>query len=110
MQLSVAAAFSALVVGCATPAEAESERESAAGSVVATIANMLPVDGCSYPVTIDGVDYAPDARTLAVIRDRIPAGETITVRIDYQLTGRTAQVECGWGVVRELPEIAVVFD
>ena len=75
-------------------------------SATATIANMLPVDGCSYPVTIGEVDYAPDARSLAAIRDLVPGGGTLKVRIRYRLTGRTGQVECGFGTSRELPEIA----
>lgn len=75
-------------------------------SATATIANMLPVDGCSYPVTIGEVDYAPDARSLAAIRDLVPGGGTLQVRIKYRLTGRTGQVECGFGTSRELPEIA----
>ncbi|HEX7837560.1 MAG TPA: hypothetical protein VF469_08865 [Kofleriaceae bacterium] len=74
-------------------------------SAIAVISNMLPVDGCSYPVTIDGVDYAPDARSLAAIDDRVPAGGELRVRIEYRLTGRTGQVECGFGTSRQLPEI-----
>ena len=87
--------------------DAAPEQDStAARSAVATIANMLPVDGCSYPVTINGVDYAPDARSLAAIQDLVPAGGTITVRIRYRLTGRTAEVECGFGASQDLPEIS----
>lgn len=87
----------------------DTSREQGSAAVrpaVATIANMLPVDGCSYPVTINGVDYAPDARSLAAIQDLVPAGGTITVRIRYRLTGGTGQVECGFGTSRELPEIS----
>ena len=74
-------------------------------SAIAVISNKLPVDGCSFPVTIDGVDYAPDARSLAAIDDRVPAGGELRVRIEYRLTGRTGQVECGFGTSRQLPEI-----
>lgn len=67
---------------------------------------MLPVDGCSYPVTIDRVDYAPDPASVAAIRDLVPGGGDLRVLIDYRLTGRTGQVECGFGASRTLPEIS----
>ena len=73
---------------------------------IATITNQLPVDGCSYPVTIRGVDYAPDAASIATISDRVPAGGSLRVLIDYRLTGNTGQVECGFGTSRTLPEIS----
>lgn len=82
-------------------------QESATGTIaVATITNQLPVDGCSYPVTIQGVDYAPDAASIAAISDRVPAGGSLRVQIDYQLTGDTGQVECGFGTSATLPEIS----
>ncbi len=73
----------------------------------ATIANMLPVDGCSFPVTIDGVDYAPNDASLDVIRDLVPAGSAITARISYRLTGNTGEIECGFGASRLAREISV---
>jgi hypothetical protein len=82
-------------------------QESATGTIaVATITNQLPVDGCSYPVTIKGVDYAPDAASIAAISDRVIAGGSLRVLIDYRLTGNTGQVECGFGTSRTLPEIS----
>ena len=85
----------------------ESAHESATGTIaVATITNQLPVDGCSYPVTIHGVDYAPDAASIAAISDRVIAGGSLRVLIDYRLTGNTGQVECGFGTSRTLPEIS----
>jgi hypothetical protein len=82
-------------------------RESPRGtSAIAIITNKLPVDGCSYPVTINDVDYAPDAASLVAIRDRVPAGGELRARINYRLTGLTGRVECGFGTSRELPEIA----
>lgn len=78
-------------------------------TAVATIENKLPVDGCSYPVVIDEVQYAPDAASEVVIRDLfIGAGSTVTVRIDYRLTGRTGNVQCELGP-HPLPEIALVL-
>jgi hypothetical protein len=68
---------------------------------------LLPVDGCSFPVTIDGVDYAPNDASLEVIRDFVPAGSTVTARISYRLTGGTGQVECGFGTTLQVPEISV---
>lgn len=85
----------------------ESAQESAGGTtVVATITNQLPVDGCSYPVTIRGVEYAPDAASIAAISDRVTAGGSLRVLINYRLTGNTGQVECGFGTSRTLPEIS----
>jgi len=82
-------------------------QESTTGTiVVATITNQLPVDGCSYPVTIQGVDYAPDAASIAAISDRVVAGGSLRALIDYRLTGNTGQVECGFGTSRTLPEIS----
>lgn len=93
----------------------EPAQESAPRAVaVATITNQLPVDGCSYPVTIRGVDYAPDAASIAAISDRVVAGGSLQVLIVYHLTGNTGQVECGFGTSRTLPEISFevlrVFD
>lgn len=67
---------------------------------------MLPVDGCSYPVTMRGVSYAPDAASLEAVRELVPAGGSIRVVITYTLTGNTASVECGFGSTRFLPEIS----
>ena len=105
--LTLVVSMGVLVGACVDQQDSSSVQESAVRtSAIATIANMLPVDGCSYPVTINGVDYAPDARSLDAIRDLVPAGGTIKVRINYRLTGRTGRVECGFGTSRELPEIA----
>jgi hypothetical protein len=95
-----------LVPQDAAAQESEAPQAAIASSATATISNLLPADGCSYPVTIGDVDYAPDAASLAAVRDRVPAGTAITVRIDYRLTGRTAHVECGFGNTLELPEIS----
>jgi hypothetical protein len=97
----------ACLLGACTSESSPSELTSA----TATIENSLTVDGCSYPVTVDGVDYAPDAQSLANIRARnLPYHET-QIFIQYRLTGRTGRVECGndAGFV-ELPEISFVFD
>jgi hypothetical protein len=75
--------------------------------VIATIANQLPVDGCSFPVTIDGVTYAPNDASLEVIRDLVPGGSTITARVSYRLTGATGQIRCGFGTTLEAPLISV---
>jgi hypothetical protein len=90
-----------------TAGAAPTEESTVRRTATATIANMLPVDGCSYPVTIDGVDYAPDESSLDDIRDLVPAGGTITAQIQYRLTGETGVVECGFGTSRELPEISL---
>ena len=88
----------------ASPTEESAVRRRTA---TATIANLLPVDGCSYPVTIDGVEYAPAEASVDQLADLVPAGGTITAQIQYRLTGETGLVACGFGTSRELPEIAL---
>jgi hypothetical protein len=91
----------------ASAAASPTEESTVSRTATATIANMLPVDGCSYPVTINGVEYAPDVASLEDIRDLVPGGSTITAQIQYRLTGETGVVECGFGTSRELPEISL---
>lgn len=74
----------------------------------ATIENMLPVDGCSIVVRVDGTEYAPDAYSRdAILARMLPM--TATVNIRYRVTGGTGQIECGRGTF-DRPEIAFVFD
>jgi len=100
-----------LLGGCASsqdPQDSSAPQEiTSSGKATATIANLLPVDGCSFPVTIDGADYAPNDASLEVIRDLVPAGRTIRARISYRLTGGTGQVECGFGTTLQVPKISV---
>jgi hypothetical protein len=73
-----------------------------------TVENGLPYDGCSYPVTIAGVEYAPSAETKSIAAAFATIGKrsgTVTYRLP---AGQTAEVECGWGSVRTLPEIELV--
>jgi hypothetical protein len=108
---------SILVGACAGQAMADQEQSTedqaatSSAKATATIANLLPADGCSYPVTINGTDYAPNDGSLDVVHDLVPAGQTVTARISYRLTGGTATVTCGFGRTVELPEIAfrVIF-
>jgi hypothetical protein len=91
----------------ADPQDSSPVQEPASQTIAnAIISNGLPVDGCSYPVTIDGVQYAPDPESLAAVQDRVPAGGELRVRIRYRLTGQTGVVECGFGTSQELPEIS----
>jgi len=85
---------------------AEDQAATDSAKATATIANLLPADGCSYPVTINGTDYAPNDGSLEVAHDHVPPGQTITARISYRLTGGTATVACGFDRTVELPEIA----
>lgn len=86
--------------------EASAEQAAKPEAVTATITNMLAADGCSYPVTIDGVDYAPDARSTDRMRNVVPFG-VWGAEIIYSLTGNVGQVECGFGQTMQLPEITV---
>lgn len=74
----------------------------------ATIDNFLAVDGCSYPVKIDGVDYAPAEASLADIRARVGAADRLTVEVEYRVTGAVGHVRCGRALV-DLPEIEVTL-
>jgi len=115
--LSMAFPVSILVGACADQAMADQEQstedQAATGSLkaTATIANLRAADGCSYPVTINGTDYAPNDGSMDVVHDRVPAGQTITARVSYRLTGGTGIVRCAFGGTFELPEIAfrVIF-
>lgn len=75
----------------------------------ALIENGLPYDGCSYPVTIAGVQYAPSPASQPLVEafagqktGRIPA------KVEYRVTGGSADVPCGWRSTRTLPELEVV--
>ena len=74
----------------------------------AVIRYTLPADGCSWTVQVGESEYAPDDTSLVLVRAfaHDAYGET-PASIDYRLTGRTRQVECGWNTSRELPEISV---
>src|ERR1044071_8197365 len=101
--LSMVFPVSILVSACAGQAMADQEQSAedqlatSSEKAIATIANLLPADGCSYPVTINGTDYAPNDGSMDVVHDLVPAGQTITARISYRLTGGTATVTCGFG-------------
>jgi len=102
------------VVACAedaAPASSggESVTRKATGTTTATIENTLPADGCTFVVHIQDTAYAPDAATLAAVRARNFHYGMTTVEVDYQLTGRTGRVECGFGSHRDLPEVALAF-
>ena len=104
--LALVIPLSAMFVGCVDPQASSSRTQNATALTdLATISNMLPVDGCSYPVRIDDVDYAPDEESMTPIRDKVPMGGSITVRVNYDLTGETGTVECGFGFTQELPQI-----
>ena len=76
--------------------------------VTASFEDTLPVDGCSYIVNIDGVEYTPDAEGRAAIDERrLPDGATRRIR--YHLTGDLGSAPCGWGGHADLPEIAFAF-
>jgi hypothetical protein len=86
--------------------QAPADQQARPEVVLATITNMLAADGCSYPVTVDGVDYAPDARSTERMRQIVPFGRW-SAEISYSLTGNVGQVECGFGQTVQLPEITV---
>lgn len=98
------------IVGAGVDQQESVAQQSAARDqvrvAIATIANMLPVDGCSYPVTIGNRDFAPDAATTEVMKDLVPAGGTITAEISYTLTHAIGEVQCGFGTTKQLPEIS----
>lgn len=103
--LSLMIPLGMVIAGCADPQASSLTQGTTTQSAVATISNMLPVDGCSYPVTIDGVDYAPDEESMIPLRDKVQPGQSITVAVNYDLTGENGTVECGFGNTWELPQI-----
>ncbi len=102
MLLLLAVPVGVLAAGCA-----DDEDPAPLRAATATIESLLPVDGCSYPVTIDDVRHAPDAASVAELRERSLAPRA-TVEIQYRLTGETGQVRCG-RALETLPEITIVF-
>jgi len=81
----------------------------ATGTTIATIEDTLPADGCKFVVHINDAEYAPDAATAAVLRARqLDHGMTV-VEVEYELTGRTGSVACGFNTHRDLPEVALAF-
>ena len=82
-------------------------------TILATTANViihndLPFDGCSYPVELNGVRYAPSVASSGNVESfatRVGANEAT---IDYELTGASGTVKCGWGGTQSLPEINVL--
>jgi hypothetical protein len=77
--------------------------------VDADLENSLPVDGCSWVVHIRGQEYAPDRDSVVSIKEftRDKPGFT-KAKVIYELTGRTGQVNCGWGGKQELSEISLI--
>ena len=74
----------------------------------ATIENKLPSDGCSYPITIDGVQYAADAASFDAVVERVGSSSSVTVEVEYRITGQTGSVTCERGSSAR-PEIDVEF-
>ncbi|MCU0698585.1 MAG: hypothetical protein MUC96_18950 [Myxococcaceae bacterium] len=73
----------------------------------ATVENGLPYDGCSYPLTIDGVQYAPSADSMARVEAIAQVGR-VNVTVTWRATGKQTTVACGWGSSQTLPEVQVV--
>lgn len=72
------------------------------------IHNELPFDGCSYPIELNGVRYAPSAASSGLVESfatRVGANEAT---IDYELTGASGTVKCGRAGTQSLPEIDVL--
>ncbi len=101
------------LVACADSAgppssDGESVTGKASGTTTATIEYTLPADGCAFVVHIQDAEYAPDASSLAALRERVPAYGMTSVQVEYKLTGRTGRVECGFNTHRDLLEVALV--
>ena len=78
-------------------------------SATATVKNNIDADGCSYTLTIDQLDYAPDSDSIGELdAHEVHHGEIIAIK--YYLTRHTARVPCGFASHRDLPEISFVFD
>jgi hypothetical protein len=73
----------------------------------ADLENGLAYDGCTWLVTIAGLDTAPSVGSRAVIEAYTTNIGTTKARIRYRLTGSAGSVECGWNTSRTLPEIEI---
>jgi FlaG/FlaF family flagellin (archaellin) len=78
-------------------------------TTTATVENGLAYDGCSFPITIGNVQYAPSAATKARVETLMQAdfGKK-HISLTYRVTGLQAEVTCGWNSTRALPEIEVL--
>jgi hypothetical protein len=105
LQTCLSMAFAiGLTSGCVSDRRGDVEEHV----VTARFEDRLPVDGCSYIVNIDGVEYTPDAEGRAAIDERrLPNGATML--IEYHLTGKIGSAPCGCGSHADRPEIAFVF-
>ena len=74
----------------------------------ATFVNGLPYDGCTWEVIIDDTTYGPDAASRKRIENFTGSkiGSTAAF-ITYDVTGETTTIECGWGALRTVPEVAI---
>lgn len=82
-------------------------------TILATTANVIihndvPFDGCSYAVELNGVRYAPSVASAGIVESFATRVGVNEATIDYELTGATGTVKCGWGATQSLPEINVL--
>jgi hypothetical protein len=68
----------------------------------------LPFDGCSYPVELQSVRYAPSVASSGIVESFATRVGENKASIDYELTGATGTVACGRGTMQSLPEISVI--
>jgi hypothetical protein len=101
--------------GCGRTGSEPAQPESAATAPTLSAAlgadgyieNFLPVDGCSYPVTIADVQYAPSPASEERVLRFLSGASRKSARIEYTLTGNTGSIACGWSGEVPLPEIAI---
>lgn len=55
-------------------------------TALASIENGLPYDGCSFPVTIDGTEYAPSASSKALVEAFASKAGVTRANVTYRLT------------------------
>lgn len=81
---------------------------SLANTANVIIHNGLPFDACSYPVELNGVRYAPSVASARLVESFVTQVGANEATIDYEVTGATGSVACGWGGTQSLPEIDVI--
>jgi hypothetical protein len=74
----------------------------------AIVENGLPYDGCSWVIHVDDRAFAPDAASLPDVQAFATAIGNTHARIEYELTGGSAHVECGWRTTQSYPEMTVL--
>jgi hypothetical protein len=119
MKMIFSCLLALLLMACAS--EEPTEPQAIAGDFVkaeGTLVHMLFVDGCDWHFSInlkdDAIMLAPDEASLAKVKAFADQNGGMkfgvfnqNVTVEYRLTGRKKDLQCGWGKTSTLDEIEV---